>query len=112
MPEIRLDQRVEGMAAAADINHMDGMLLGPAGGALSRKQMGILRSWGIAQVEVQGQAEREAARNPLQQLSPALAAQLTAELKSCFWHFDETNPMQESVFQFVLRRRARQLLPH
>ncbi len=107
MPQIRLDQLTEDMVAASDIKNMDGMLLVPTGSALTPRQIGILRSWGISHVDVLGAQAGEVPDDPLLRLSPEEVGRMTAELKSCFWNFDDANPVQHRVFQYVLRRQAR-----
>jgi len=109
MPKVKLEFLQAGMVVTADVKNMDDMLLIPAGCTLTEKHINILQAWGVtdAQVETAGAAEDNS--DPLQRLDPGVLAEITAELKEKYWHFDETNEVEVAVFNLVLRRKARQL---
>jgi len=111
MPRIKIDQLKEGMVIAADVKNMDGMLLLPAGCALSERQIDVLHAWGVAEVSVEAADGLDSSADPLAKLPPDVAARLAAEVKALFWELDETNPVQQEVFRLVLRRRAKKLQP-
>jgi len=109
MPKARLEFLKPGMMVTADIKNMDDMLLIPAGCTLTEKHINILQSWGIPEVQVETSGAAEDGCDPLQHLDPGVLAEITAELKEKYWHFDETNQVEVEVFNLILRRKARQL---
>ena len=111
MPRIKIDQLKQGMVIAADVNNMDGMLLLPAGCALSERQIDVLHAWGVAEVSVEATDGVDPSADPLAKLTPDAAARLTADVKALFWELDETNPAHQEVFKLVLRRRAKKECP-
>jgi len=107
MPRIRTDLLQEGMITAADVRNLDNMLLIPEGCHLSDRQINILCSWGIEEIEVEATAGVEEAGDPLARLSPEVVAALMDELKARFWSLDESSPVQMEVFKLALHRQAR-----
>lgn len=96
------------MITAADVRNMDNMLLIPAGCTLSGRQINILHSWGIEEIEVAATEGVEESVNPLARLSPEEVERLTAQVKAQFWKLEETDPVQMEIFKLVLYRQARQ----
>jgi hypothetical protein len=98
------------MIVTVDVRNLDNMLLIPAGCALTGRQIDILRAWGIAEIQVEACGDSEDLADPLQQLRPETLAQLTGDLKAAFWEPADVSPVQQEVFNLVLRRRAKQAL--
>lgn len=107
MPRIKLDSVVEGMTVAADVKNMDDMLLIPAGCILTARHINILRTWGISEIQTEGE-EQEA--TTLITIAPEILAKLEAELQKLFWQYDPGSSVQREIFQLALRRRARAFL--
>jgi hypothetical protein len=107
MPRIKLDSVVEGMTVAADVKNMDDMLLIPAGCVLTARHINILRTWGISEIQTEGE-EQEA--TTLITIAPEILARLEAELQKLFWQYDPGSSVQREIFQLALRRRARAFL--
>ena len=92
MPRIKTDALEVGMVVASDVKNIDNMLLIPAGCSLTDRQINILQSWGVPEIDVQtSQALEEA--DPLASLAPEVAARMTAEIKALFWQPDDSNPV-------------------
>jgi hypothetical protein len=106
MPRIKSELLEEGMIVAKDVKNIDDMLLIPAGSALSDRQINILQSWGVDEIEVQ-KSDSMADTDPLAKLAPEEAARLSAEVKARFWQADEANPVYLEIFKLILHRRAR-----
>ena len=107
MPRARAEQLKEGMVVAGDVKNIDGMLLVSTGTTLSARQIDILQTWGVTEVEIQSTGESEGAGDPLALLPPEKLAQLTAELKARFWQSDNLSPVQVEIFNLMLYRQAR-----
>lgn len=105
MPKIKIEQVKEGMVVGSDVKNIDSMLLVPAGCTLTERQVNILNSWGVTEVDVVAAEGCEGA-DPLAGLSAAELEQLTAEVKARFWKVDEKNPVFMEIFQLALQRRV------
>jgi len=98
------------MIVTGDVRNLDNMLLIAAGCALSERHINILCAWGIAEIQVEACEAAEDARDLLQELPPARLEQLTRELASTFWEPVDKGPVQQEVFNLVLRRQAKRAL--
>ena len=107
MPRVKLESVTEGMIVAADVKNMDDMLLIPAGCELNSRHIKILRTWGVSEIQVDGE---EKGSTTLLKIDPKLLEKLEAELKSLFWNFEKDLPAQQEIFKLALRRRARAVL--
>lgn len=104
MPRVKLDAVTEGMLVAADVKNMDDMLLIPAGCELSARHIKILRTWGISEIQIDGEEKNS---TTLLKISPEVLQRLDAELRKLFWQFDAGSAAQQEIFKLALRRRAR-----
>lgn len=104
-----MDSVCEGMIVAADVKNMDDMLLIPAGCELSARHIKVLRTWGIAEIQVDGE---EQASTTMMKIAPEVLERLEAELRKQFWSLDPESEAQKEVFNLALRRRARAVVNH
>ena len=104
MPKIKIEQLKEGMVVSSDVKNIDNMLLVPAGCALTDRQINILSSWGVSEVDV-AVAEGCDEADPLAKFSPEELEVLKAEIKARFWKADEKNPVFMEIFKLALQRR-------
>jgi len=107
MPKIKTESLQPGMVVSSDVKNMDNMLLIPAGGTLTERQIDILNAWGIAEIDVKVSAQVQEEADPLSKLSAEALEKLSSELKSLFWKADEKDPVFQEIFKLILRRRAR-----
>ena len=105
MPKIKIEQVKQGMVVGSDVKNIDSMLLVPAGCTLSERQINILNSWGVTEIEVV-EAEGCEPADPLSALPPDELLKLTAEVKARFWKADEKNPVFMEIFKIALERRV------
>ncbi len=98
------------MVVARDVKNIDGMLLVPSGCELSERQIGILQSWGVTELEIEASEDQAKALDPLAQLPPETLARLTADLRARFWKRDEFGPVPAEIFNCMLLRLARREL--
>lgn len=92
------------MIVAADVKNMDDMLLAPAGCELSARHIKILRTWGVSEVQIEGE---EQGSTTLLKIAPEVLQRIEEELKKLFWDFDPEVPVQKEIFNLALRHRAR-----
>lgn len=110
MPKVKIDNAREGMVISRNVTNMDDMLLIPSGCELSARHLKLLRTWGIAEVEVEAGEEPDASQDPLAQLPPEVVAELKASLLAIFFQYDETLPIHSEVFRLALLRKICQRL--
>ncbi|MFO1488908.1 MAG: hypothetical protein U1F65_10560 [Verrucomicrobiota bacterium] len=106
MPKIKIEQLKEGMVVASDVKNIDSMLLVPAGCSLSERQINILSSWGVLEVDVVSAEGCEDA-DPLSKVSTEELERIRAELLARFWKADEKNPVFMEIFKLALQRRVK-----
>jgi hypothetical protein len=107
MPRVKLDAVAEGMTVAADVKNMDDMLLIPAGAVLTARHIKILRTWGISEIQTDGEEEGS---TTLMTIAPDVLQKMQDELVKLFWDFNANEPVQQEIFKLALRRRARAFL--
>ena len=105
MPKIKIEQVKEGMVVAVDVKNIDSMLLVPAGCTLTERQINILNSWGVIEVDVVVAEGVEV--DPFAKFSAEELEHLRAELTARFWKVDEKNPVFMEIFKLALDRRLR-----
>lgn len=110
MVRVKSEELLPGMVVARDVKNMDGMLLAPAGCELSERQIGILQTWGVVELDVEATEEQAKARDPLAQLPPETLAKITADLRARFWKPDDFGPVPAEIFKLMLLRQARHIL--
>jgi hypothetical protein len=102
MAKIKAEHLLPGMVAAADIRNMDGMLLLPAGCELTERHAQILRTWGIAEIAVEG--PEDDGNDGDAQMVIEVSPDRLAQIKARFWQFDEQNPLQQEILRLLARR--------
>ena len=110
MVRVKSEELQPGMVVAGDVKNIDGMLLAPAGCELSERQIDILQTWGVTEVEIEASEEQARARDPLSQLPPETLAKITADLRARFWRPDEFGPVPAEIFKLMLLRQAQRNL--
>jgi hypothetical protein len=110
MVRVKAEELQPGMVVARDVKNIDGMLLAPSGCELSERQIDILQTWGVEEIEIEASAEQAKARDPLAQLPPEVLAKITAELRARFWKPDDFGPVPAEIFKLMLLRQARRIL--
>ncbi|MFO1499377.1 MAG: hypothetical protein U1G07_13440 [Verrucomicrobiota bacterium] len=109
MPRLRVEALQVGLTVAADVKNIDGMLLIPKGATLAERQIDILQSWGVAEIEVEACEAAEDQSDPLSRLPPALLQEMTEETVARFREPDRSNPVFLEIVKQLLLRRARKL---
>jgi hypothetical protein len=104
MPRIKIEQVKEGMVVSSDVKNIDSMLLVPTGCTLTKRQIDILNSWGVIEVDVV-EAEGCDEDDPQSKFSAEELEYLTAQVKARFWKVDEKNPVFMEIFKLALKRR-------
>ncbi len=102
MAKIKVEHLLPGMVAASDIKNMDGMLLLPAGCELTERHAQILKTWGIAEISVEGPDDESEVAGALAAIE--VSPDRMAQIRDRFWQFDDQNPMQREILRLIARR--------
>jgi hypothetical protein len=103
---VSIDSLVSGMLLATDVHDRNGRLLLRAGGELTDKNIHVLRTWGVIQVDITG-VEEDGDGFPLTgAIDPDLAASAESDIKPLFRHADLTHPGMSELFRLCVLRRA------
>ena len=104
MAKIKIEQAKEGMVVGSDVKNIDNMLLVPAGCTLTERQINILNSWGVIEMDVVV-AEGADEADPLAKFSADELEQIKAEVQARFWKVDDKNPVFMEIYKIALQRR-------
>lgn len=110
MPRVKLDNLKEGMIVSSNVMNMDDMLLLPAGAELSARSIKLLRTWGIAELEVEACGESEEVVDPLALVAPDVLRRLDLELRQVFFKLDESVAIHQAIFKLALVRKVKSYL--
>ena len=105
MARVAVKQLCCGAVLAADVADRSGRVLLRAGCEISERHVKTLKSWGIVEVEVQGEVagadagEAVPVRPPTEHI-----AELQRQLRERFRHVDLEQPFMQALLQEVTRR--------
>ena len=85
----------EGMVLAADVMNRHGTILLKAGSALSAKEILILKTWGITEIDVEGVDRDKVQQGEMESLSPEVLEKIEGELAELFPEIADNQIMQE-----------------
>ncbi|CAK0765478.1 hypothetical protein CCP3SC15_320014 [Gammaproteobacteria bacterium] len=102
MATVAIDALCIGMVLSAEVRAPDGRMLLRSGTELTARQMEILRTWGIAEVEVEGTPE-----SPAQDVDEASYQYALREILSRFLHLDLRHPAVAMLLRLAALQRAR-----
>jgi len=80
------------MVLAADTSNMNGVVLLKQGTTLTEKHIKILKTWGITQVEIEGE-ESDTSLQEILDAHPEFVSQACHEASQLFLHVDQTHPL-------------------
>ena len=107
MALVLIENLVPGMVVKHNVKDRSGRLLLTEGTALEAKHLGILRMWGVMEVEVNAEAEPEPDRPAPQEDLDAQALERAArEIAAIFVHNDPEHPCIRELMHLCTRRRA------
>ncbi len=106
MGVLNIDDLKAGMVLGEDVtNKHDKVLLGK-GNALAERHIGILKAWGVTEVDVEGVDRAQVDREETAALSPEAVASLEEGLKELFPDFGDHALMQE-IYRVVRKFRMK-----
>jgi hypothetical protein len=109
MGSINVGDLQVGMVLASEVKNMNGQLLMPSGLTINEKHLGLLKAWGITEVEVQGVNKEDVATQAAAQLDPAILAEAEAKTKELFHHANMHHAAIAELITLCTLRKARLL---
>lgn len=103
---INIDDLSVGMEVEENVFSPTGMILVPAGLVLDDKKIRLLKQWGVAEANIKGVSQEEAAARALEEVDPQV---LLKEKQNLMWLFrrnDVKQPFVKELFQQSLKRRV------
>ncbi len=107
MPTLSINDAEPGMHLAADVNDRNGRPLLKAGTELTDKHIKVFKTWGITQIQIQG----DASQDPFQEIlaaHPEYAIEADTVARELFQHTESTHPLIEGLLPVWKARYIKQ----
>lgn len=102
MIQLKIEALKPGMVLARSVYNQQDLLLLEKGTALTRKRIWMLKTWGIDQISVKGQGQKDAASVP--EVEYETRESIEKELQAKF-----ADVIDEPVMQAIMKAASRQL---
>ncbi len=106
MGKLSIDQVQPGMKLEKDVRERSGRTLLRAGTEMTDRQLGILKTWGVVEVEIESTCE-DVHTQRREDWDPALLAATEEELAPLFVRSDRDHPAMKELIKLVVLRRAK-----
>ena len=106
---LSVDDLESGMIIAEDVRDRSGRLLIGAGAELSDKTLRVLKTWGVVEVEVEGE-DKVGGDIGFESLDEETVDEIKAELQKRFKHNELDTPFMSTVYELVLEHEASKIL--
>lgn len=108
MGKVSIDDLDSGMVLAADAIANDGRVLLKAGASVTQKHIGVLKAWGLLELDVAGVSREEIEANSIAKVERAQWEAAQAQVRHRFRHMDTSYPpVAELLYITTLRRLER-----
>ncbi len=98
-----------GMFLEKDVKNSHGQLLIRAGAEITPRHLTLIRSWGIVELAIRGDAPRNLNLLDLQDIKPEQFAKAEALLRPKFNRAGLTDPIMIELFRYCAARKAKAL---
>ncbi|MEM9160069.1 MAG: hypothetical protein AAGB46_13570 [Verrucomicrobiota bacterium] len=98
----------EGMVLAADVFNLDGQILFTKGVELTARQIDILQSWGIQNVEIEG-GDDAIIEDDLDNFPPAIIAKAERLVSDRFKLAKSPHPAVEIIHKMCVTQKAKEI---
>lgn len=106
MGMVPIDNLAVGMVLAQDVRDRTGRLLLGAGAELGEKHLTIFRTWGIAEADIAGVDEGDAAPPLPPEVDPTKLAAAEEALRPFFRHADLNHPAMRELLRLGALRKV------
>jgi hypothetical protein len=98
-----------GMVLADDVTNKHGNVLLGKGNQLSEKHIGVLKAWGVTEVNVEGADREQVDREEAEGLSSEAVASVEEKLKELFPDLGDNHLMQE-IYRVVKKFKMKDMM--
>ena len=98
-----------GRVLAADVKNAHGQLLIKKAMEVTEKHLRVLKSWGVVEVQVEGDPSDTTDELVVEQFSPEILEQARTEVLARMRHNSIEHPAIDELVRLGVQRRARQL---
>ncbi len=98
-----------GRILAADAKNAHGQLLIRKGMEVTDRHLRVLKSWGVGEVQVEGDSAGEAEESPVEHFSPEIIEQARTEVLGRMRHNSLEHPAIDELVRLGVQRSARRL---
>lgn len=109
MGVLHINDIKEGMVLAGDITNRHGNILLKAGSALSAKDILILKTWGITEIDVEGVDRDKVQQREMESLSPEVLEKIEGELAELFPEVAD-NPIIQELYRITRKFKLKDAL--
>lgn len=99
----------DGMVLAQDIKNRHGNMLLIEGRTLTKKDIFILKTWGITEADVEGIDRDKVQEKEMEPLPSSVTESIEKELRELFPEF-KNNPVMEEMYRIVKRLKLKKAL--
>jgi len=99
----------EGMVLAEDVKNRHGDILLPKGRLLTAKDVLILKTWGINEVDVEGIDRDKAEKSEMESLPPSVITSIEKEVAELFPEVSD-NPVMQEIYRIARKFKLKQAL--
>ena len=99
----------EGMVVAGDVTNRHGTILLKAGSALSAKEILILKTWGITEIDIEGVDRDKVEQGEMESLSPEDLERIEGELAQLFPEVAD-NPIMQELYRITRKFKLKDAL--
>jgi hypothetical protein len=108
MANIRVNKLQPGMTLSVDVKDSYGRVLLRGGASLTEKHITMLKAWGVAEISIRDEGEKENPP-PAPDVDPKRLARVEAEVRSMFRFADMTQPPVKELFDLCVSYQLKQL---
>ncbi|MEE9256565.1 MAG: hypothetical protein V3V56_05280, partial [bacterium] len=107
MGTINLDDLKPDMMLAAEVKARNGRTLLTAGTTLTAKHIGIFKTWGVTEADIQGVSKEDAAAPVADDIPPSLYRNAEEAVRERFRHTDGAHPFMGELQRICIFRRLK-----
>jgi hypothetical protein len=101
----------EGMVVLNPVSNKHGNVLLKKGDTLTEKNMVLLKSWGITEVDIESSDRHQAEGIANDALSPEIIESIDKEVEGMFPEFDD-NPLMDKLFVIIKKAKMKSAVEH
>ena len=101
----------DGMVVLTPVSNKHGNVLLKTGDTLTEKNIVLLKSWGITEVDIESSDRHQAEETANDALSPEIAAAIDKEVQEMFPEFKD-NPLMEKLVGIIKKTKLKAATEH